>query len=706
MDLKKDQATAKILLSALPGKERLAEFFEELSYEDYLNAVAKNPKLARTSYERMHDMLMEYGTRKYIHFKEEMTHYNFFDDPIFKGKNALFGLDKNLMQLTNFYKAAAERRGHERRILLLVGPVASGKSTVLDLLKGGYENYSKTDKGKLYSLFWKIAPDDEEGLNILGSVSKYEQYRIKCPIHEEPLRLIPQDGGLREEVIKNIGWPMEIEGSACPLCRYYFQRFLERYQGDWQKVLREHVGVYRLILSEMDRRGIGTFQPVDEKNQDSTELTGDINYRKLAEFGAEDDPRVFNFRYGEFAVANRGLLEFKEVLKLDDAFLYPLLEASQSHKIKPKGFSAIEIDEIIIGHTNEPEFKKLQKNERMEAFKDRSVVIDIPNMTVLSEEIRIYERDYGEKKTRGIHIAPHTFEMLSLWMVGTRIKPPTRQGLNLLQKIRVYDGKTLPGLTEDIVKELKKDPQAEREGLEGLSPRYAQNILGNLLVKEGTKCINSFMLFGEDGALQEGLHEHNPLVGDKNKVKEYKELLPIIKEEFEAKVKGDVKSAVIGDVDAIKNLFANYMDQVWAHVDAKKVKDGFGNFVLPNEDLMRSIEEKMDPPIPESRKDDTRRGFAQKVGSLGREGKKFEWDSDDRLRKALELKLFEDRQDTIKLESMVSTVMDDETRKKIDVVKTFMKEKKGYCDECAKAALLFVSSVFAKGGSGKTEKKK
>ncbi|MEZ4870779.1 MAG: hypothetical protein R2827_00760 [Bdellovibrionales bacterium] len=53
-------------------------------------------------------------------------------------------------------------------------------------------------------------------------------------------------------------------------------------------------------------------------------------------------------------LANRGILEFVEVLKLDVAFLYDLLGASQEHRIKPKKFAPSYIDEVIIGHTNEP----------------------------------------------------------------------------------------------------------------------------------------------------------------------------------------------------------------------------------------------------------------------------------------------------------------------------------------------------------------
>src|SRR5213078_4582637 len=263
-----------------------------------------------------------------------------------------------------------------------------------------------------------------------------------------------------------------------------------------------HVRVRRMILSEKDRVGIGTFQPKDEKNQDSTELTGDINYRKIAEFGSDSDPRAFNFD-GEFNVANRGLIEFIEVLKLDVAFLYDLLGASQEHRIKPKKFAQTDIDEVIIGHTNEPEYKKLQSNEMMEAFRDRTVKIDVPYNVRLNDEINIYQRDFNRRNVKK-HIAPHTIEIAAMWAVLTRLEEPKKAQLSLLQKLKLYNGKTLPGFTEDNIKELRKE--AAREGMEGISPRYVQDKISNSLVSDkGEGCVNPFMVLNE---LESGLRHH------------------------------------------------------------------------------------------------------------------------------------------------------------------------------------------------------
>jgi len=444
------------------------------------------------------------------------------------------------------------------------------------------------------------------------------------------------------------------------------------------------------LLSSQDRVGIGTFQPKDEKNQDSTELTGDINYRKIAEYGSDSDPRAFNFD-GEFNIANRGLIEFIEVLKLDVAFLYELLGASQEHVIKPKKFPQTCIDEVILGHTNEPEYRRLQNNEYMEALRDRTVKVDIPYITKLNEEIKIYEKDYNPKKIQGKHIAPHTIEMAAMWAVLTRLEEPKKHNLSLMQKLKLYNGKTLPGYTEDNVKELRKE--AQREGMEGISPRYVQDKISNALVSDlNERCVNPFLVLNE---LEAGL-KHHALVTSEEQRQRYRELLNEVRSEYEDAVKNEVQRAIAADEAAISRLCSNYVDNVKAYTQKEKVRNPYtGQDDEPDERLMRSIEEKID--IPESRQDDFRREVMNYIGALSLEGKKFDFKTNERLHKALELKLFEDQKDTIKLTSLVSSVVDDETQEKIDIVRSRLVRDYGYCDSCAGDVLHFVASIFARG---------
>jgi serine protein kinase len=512
-------------------------------------------------------------------------------------------------------------------------------------------------------------------------------------MNEEPLHLIPME--LRAEFLQklNEGKPPDqliyIEGDLCPSCRYTYAEMMKKYHGEWNKVI-QHVQIRRVILSEKDRLGIGTFQPKDEKNQDSTELTGDINYRKIAEYGSDSDPRAFNFD-GEFNIANRGLIEFIEVLKLDVAFLYDLLGASQEHSIKPKKFAQTDIDEVIIGHTNEPEYRKLQNNEYMEALRDRTVKIDIPYITRLDDEIKIYRKDYNPEKIRGKHIAPHTLEMVAMWAVLTRMEDPKHAQLSLMQKLKLYNGKTLPGFTADNIKELKKE--AKREGMFGISPRYIQDKISNALVSDMNEtCVNPFMVLNE---IESGL-KHHSLINSEEQRKRYKELLAMVKEEYEEITKNEVQRAISVDEEAIKRLCSNYIDNVKAYTQGEKVKNKYtGMDEEPDERLMKSIEEKID--IADNRKDDFRREIMNYIGALAVGGKTFDYKSNERLHRALEMKLFEDQKDSIKLSSLVSSVVDKETQEKIDIVKSRMINNYGYCDVCATDVLNFVASIFARG---------
>ncbi|MFH1834092.1 MAG: serine protein kinase, partial [bacterium] len=351
-----------------------------------------------------------------------------------------------------------------------------------------------------------------------------------------------------------------------------------------------------------------------------------------------------------------------------------------------------DIDEVIIGHTNEPEYRKLQNNEYMEALRDRTVKVDIPYITKLSQEIKIYEKDFGKEKVRGIHIAPHTIEVAAMWAVLTRLAEPKKAGLALLQKLKLYDGKNIPGFTEDSVKELRKE--TEREGMEGISPRYIQDKISNALVSDQTLgCINPFIVMNE---LESGLRHHS-LITKEDQRTHYRALLGVVRQEYEDIVKNEVQRAISADAAALDNLFKNYIDNIKAYTQKEKVKNRYtGQDEEPDERLMRSIEEKIG--IAEAGKDDFRREIMNFIAARVVEKKPpFLWDTNDRLRRALELKLFEDKKDTIRLTSLVTGVVDQESQDKIDVVKARLKSQFGYCEICATDVLNFVASIFARG---------
>jgi serine protein kinase len=283
--------------------------------------------------------------------------------------------------------------------------------------------------------------------------------------------------------------------------------------------------------------------------------------------------------------------------------------------------------------------------------------------------------------------------MAAMWGVLTRLEKPKKANLTRLQKLKLYNGKTLPNYTEDNIKELRKEVM--REGLDGISPRYIQDKLSNALVaaqNSNRGSVNPFMVLRE---LEGGLKHHSLIASDERKT-EYKELLSVVKQEYEEIIKSEVQRAISADESSLSRLCGNYIDNVKAYTQKEKVKNEFtGAYEEPDERLMRSIEEKIE--IPESRKDDFRREIMNYIGALSLDGKRFDYKTNERLHKALELKLFEDQKDSIKLTSLVSSVTDKDTQEKIDIVKTRLIKDFGYDEVSATDILHYVASIFARG---------
>lgn len=281
----------------------------EGSLKEYISMVQENPKLAQLSHARVLEMIESAGVEFEEHDKNKMhPHYKFFEDE-------LFGVDEPIRKVVKYLKAAASGSQVGRRILLLYGPTSSGKSQLATLLKNGLEAYTRTPEGALYAV-------------------------ADCPIHENPLNLVPVP--LRKKFRSEYGIKIDPLARPCPVCQFNLE---DKYKNDWL-----NIPVKRVFLSETNRKGIGTFLPGDTKNQSITELVGSVDFSKLGEYGVESDPRAYKFD-GELNVANRGMMEMIEMLKVDPKFLYVMLTLAQEKTIKTERFPLIYADEFIIAHS-------------------------------------------------------------------------------------------------------------------------------------------------------------------------------------------------------------------------------------------------------------------------------------------------------------------------------------------------------------------
>lgn len=611
----------------------------EGTFLDYLDIVKKHPGVAKTAHARIYDMIATAG----VEMKgENHRRYQFFDKD-------LFGMEDTLERLVEeYFHAAARRLDVRKRILLLMGPVSGGKSTIVTLLKRGLETYTRTMEGALYG--------------IKG-----------CPMHEDPLHLIPNQ--LRVEFERDSG--IRVEGNLCPSCR---MRLDVEYAGDL-----ESVPVERIVMSEDQRVGIGTFSPSDPKSQDIADLTGSIDFSTITEYGSESDPRAYRFD-GELNKANRGLMEFQEMLKSDEKFLWHLLSLTQEGNFKAGRFALISADEMIVAHTNETEYRAFIGNKKNEALQSRMIVMPIPYNLRVDSEVKIYEKLVKQSDLQDIHIAPHALRTASIFSILTRLKDSKKQGVDLLKKLYVYNGQSVPGLKDTDIKELKHE--YPDEGMSGLDPRYVINRISTALIRRDTTCINALDVLR---ALKDGLDQHASISReDKERLLNF---VSLARKEYDEQAKTEVQKAFVYSFEeSAKTLLENYLDNVEAYCSWQKIKDPLtGEEMDPDEKLMRSIEEQIG--ISENAKKTFRDEILIRISSYARRGKKFEYRSHERLREAIERKLFADLKDVVKITTSTKTP-DEQHLKKINDVIARLIDEHGYCPVCANELLRYTGSLL------------
>lgn len=617
----------------------------EGTFRDYFELVAQNPRIAQLSHARINDMIHAAGVEKLNEgTRDEVGRYNFF-------ARELFGIEEPIARIVEYFKSAAQRLEVRKRILLLMGPVGGGKSTIVTMLKRGLEEWTREEQGAVFAI-------------------------KDCPMHEEALHLIPHE--LRAEIEKHYG--IYIEGDLCPQCRYALEH---TYGGR-----HEDVRVHRVLFSEKERVGIGTFSPSDPKSQDITELTGSIDLSTIGEVGVESDPRAYRFD-GELNIANRGLMEFVEMLKVDEKFLYSLLTLSQEQNIKTGRFAMIYADEVILSHTNENEYISFAGNRKSEALQDRIILVRVPYNLRVSQEERIYYKLLNQSEVlRNVHIAPNTLRVAAMFAVMTRLEEPKRANVDIVKKMKLYDGEDVEGYKSKDVRELKDE--TVREGMDGISPRYIINRLSSALVRDGVTCINPIDALR---AIKDGFEQHTGISSDQRE--RYLNLISAARKEYDELAKIEVQRAFVYSFEEMaRTICNNYLDNVEAYCNKERIKDPITEEEMePDEQLMRSIEEQIG--ISDNAKNTFRQEILIRISSYARKGRAFEYTSHERLKEAIEKKIFADLKDVVKITTSAKTPDPDQLRRINEVVDRLVRDG-GYCPVCANELLTYVGTLLSR----------
>lgn len=615
----------------------------EGTLREYIQLVQAEPSLCDSSHARLWRMIETAG----IKFddkdeKKDRPEYSFFTQE-------LFGINETLSSVMEYFKAAAAGSDVSRRILLLYGPTSSGKSQFAMLLKEGLEKFSRTKAGRIFSL-------------------------KDCPMHENPLNAIPKAARAQ---LKQHG--ITVEGELCPRCAY---RLKTEFNGDFASL-----PVERIFMSEADRVGIGTFQPADPKSQNQSELTGSVNFAKLAELGSESHPMAFDFN-GELNKANRGMMEFIELLKVDRKFRHILLTLAQEKRIKAQNFPLIYADLVVLSHTNETEYLKFLGQKEEEALHDRLWVIKFPYNLRLDDEIKIYEKLISRAPGfQGIHIAPHTLRLAAMFAILSRLEESKDAKFTLLTKMRLYNSEKVDGAGREDEKRLRD--AAEREGMDGISPRYIVNRIAACFTKHGKNYVSPLDIVR---SIKEGFSTNAKL--SKDDIARFENIITTVMEEYNKIACNEVQKAFFLNFEhEISNLLNNYIDNVGAYLDDDKIKNDWGELEEPNHRLMRSIEEKIG--VTDGGKDAFRQEVYRKMIKSKSETGSYDYQSHPRLKEALQKQLFEERSDIIRLTVSVRNPDPDALKRLNEVIKT-LSEQCGYTPESANDLLRYVSSIMSK----------
>ena len=634
--------TGKLTIeSILSESEREAKKYNwEGSFSDYLRMVTIDPSICRQAHSLVHDAILSKGSET---TPEGDPLYRLFDGEI-------FGLEDPLERIVQYFSAASQRFEVRKRILLLLGPPASGKSSVVDLIKRSLEDYTRTKQGSVYAI---------QG----------------CPMQEEPLHLIPTR--LRKTLFEQYG--IYIEGDLCPRCRYMVR---SEYKNQIAKV-----PVKRVVFSEQEAVGIGYFLANNPNPMDASLLVGSVDNKQLEGDRHEVAGKAFRLD-GEMNVANRGLVEFVEMFKANTNMLTTLLSLAQEQLIKMEKFGSVYADEVILGHSNEGDFEEFADDEQSEALKDRIISIQIPYNLRVTEEVKIYQKMLRNSQLGDVHIAPLTMNVSSVFSVLSRLEPPEKQGMSLLDKLRLYDGQMVNNFSRKDTREIQR--HHPKEGMSGISPRYVMNRIGAIASTPNITCITPLAALG---SLWEGLGENvsytqTDIASDvaliENTIIEYSDLaVKAVQMSYEESF--DQKAS---------ELLSSYLSNINTFL-AELAIEGRKRTRSDNERErdMREIERVIG--ITERNKLDFRREISNYVNAWNKRGLSFEYDSEARLKSAIETRLLATRNQLNKSLTRPRFARQRvEWAQKRSAIANRLIENSDYCEICANDLIRYVNHIL------------
>jgi predicted Ser/Thr protein kinase len=613
-----------------------------LTFGHFLELAQKNPRrFTRNSADYLLDTFAHFGesqpgdTEKSV----DPVRYSMFDLGT-ERNGPVIGGEVVQSEIKNILESFA-RRGYTSKLILLHGPNGSAKSSTVESIARGMQQYSESEEGAVYRFNWVFPSDKssgpirrgESGPIGFGAGSKEDRNtssyalldetkiasKITSEFRENPLYLIPREQ--RETWLKN--WMATKDGGRAEDMQIpphmllpglskrnqeIFENLLNAYAGNLNEVFR-HVQIERFFYSRQYRVGISTVEPQMSIDAHEKQLTLDKNISNL--------PSVLNtmsfyLSQGEIVEANRGILEFSDLLKRPiEAFKYLLSTIEKGSVNLPSGTANLDI--VFLGTTNEKHLDSFKTSPDFGSFKGRFELVTVPYLLRSKLEQKIYKSDIEILK-KVVKICPHTLESLCNWAVMTRYKQPDpeqydRQHRSLIAKLdprskaRLYDDEDLEpafnSAEQKILRSIRRRILAESKGMVvyegrfGASPREVRVLLHRAAQKPNHRTLTPMAIFEELESLIKDRTVFEFLQFEpRGKYHDVGQFISIIKDEFADTFEREcIASMILVEDQEYEHLLKRYVDNVVAEIKKSKLWDpSTSTYIEPSKAIMADIE--------------------------------------------------------------------------------------------------------------------
>lgn len=614
--------SAEILASiSAASREQFRKHKVILSFDAYLDTLAERPvQHMRHAAAYLDDMFQSFGTRD-VHDGGRVWVRPCVFDAISERHVPIVGGERVQHELRNIVRRFV-LHGFSDKMILMHGPNGSAKTSTVEAVASGMQRYSETDAGAVYRFNWVFPTARTGDAGMKGEPSRIgfggsrdgndfraasfatldeTQIAAKIPseFKENPIYLIPmpeRESLLRRAVAAKTGQREDDVAIPAHILvpglskrnQTILENLLAAYDGDYAKVLR-HVQVERFYFSRQYRVGISTVEPQMSVDAAERQLTMD---RSIANLPAVLHNVSLHEASGELVEANRGILEFSDLLKRPvEAFKYLLSTVERSRVNLPSQTALLDV--VFFATTNEKHLDAFKTIPDFSSFRERFELVTVPYLLRASQEEKIYAHDIATL-SKTTPVAPHSLRMLCVWAVMTRLKAPDPENydaalrplvarLDPRSKLRLYEGDPLGAAfkpeEEALLREARGKVLEESwglvvyEGRFGASPREVRAILERAAQHSRHPTLTPMAIFDElerlvrDRTIYEFL-QFEP----RGKYHDAVHFIGVIREEFARIFENEVtRSMNLVEEGQYESLLTRYIDHVVASIRKERI---------------------------------------------------------------------------------------------------------------------------------------